>query len=224
AGAAHRACSRRGVARQHLGQGRLAGPVAAHQADFVTRTDPEGHVLHQESGADAYFDLIDGDHEAVSLRRGGSGIEVGDRGRPGWRSTSMRFNDNADLDTSRVEDGGGSGGGGIGGSGIGLPHIAGGGIVGLIITIIIVLVQSGFFGGTAQTVSGGLRTTSLEQSAASFSGSSLSGSGRFDYSSCKTGRDANAHSECALVAVENSLTNYWSNQPDVKDIWKPEAA
>lgn len=136
----------------------------------------------------------------------------------------MRFNDNANLDTSRVEDGGGSGRGGIGGSGIGLPHLAGGGVIGLIITIIIVLAQSGFFGGTAQTVSGGLRTTSLEQSAASFSGSSLGGTGRFDYSTCKTGRDANAHPECALVAVENSLTNYWSNQPDVKGIWKPEAA
>ena len=136
----------------------------------------------------------------------------------------MRFNDDANLDSSRVEDGGGSGsGGGGGGMSIGLPHIAGGGVIGLIITVVVILAQNGFFGSAAQVAGGALRTTSLAQSASSFSGAGLNGSGSFDYRTCKTGRDANAHAECALVAVENSLTNYWSNQPDVKSIWKPES-
>ncbi|MFL6117443.1 MAG: neutral zinc metallopeptidase [Catenulispora sp.] len=57
----------------------------------------------------------------------------------------MELNENADIDTSQVEDQRGGGGGGGGGFG-GLPiPIGGGGIVGLVITIILV-VAGGYFG------------------------------------------------------------------------------
>jgi predicted metalloprotease len=55
----------------------------------------------------------------------------------------MELNENADIDTSQVEDQRGSGGGGGGGFG-GLP-IGGGGLVGIIITIVLVAV-GGYFG------------------------------------------------------------------------------
>ena len=57
----------------------------------------------------------------------------------------MELNENADIDTSQVEDRRGSGGGGGGGLG-GLPiPIGGGGLVGIIITVVLALV-GGYFG------------------------------------------------------------------------------
>ena len=56
----------------------------------------------------------------------------------------MELNENADIDTSQVEDQRGSGGGGGGFGGLPIP-IGGGGIVGLIITVVL-LVAGGYFG------------------------------------------------------------------------------
>ena len=56
----------------------------------------------------------------------------------------MELNENADIDTSQVEDQRGSGGGGGGGGLGGLP-IGGGGLVGIVITVLIALV-GGYFG------------------------------------------------------------------------------
>ena len=56
----------------------------------------------------------------------------------------MELNENAEIDTSQVEDRRGSGGGGGGGGLGGLP-IGGGGLVGIIITIVVALV-GGYFG------------------------------------------------------------------------------
>jgi len=56
----------------------------------------------------------------------------------------MELNENADIDTSQVDDQRGGGGGGGGFGGLPIP-IGGGGIVGIIITIILV-VAGGFFG------------------------------------------------------------------------------
>jgi uncharacterized protein len=132
----------------------------------------------------------------------------------------MRFNPKARLDTSRVRDGGGSGGSGgggisLGGGGIGLPHIAGGGgVIGVIIAVIVILIQ--LHGGG----SGGLDTSA-------FTGGSVGivdPGQQFDYSTCKTGDDANDHPECELVAVENSLTDYWAHQPQLAASFSPEKA
>jgi predicted metalloprotease len=56
----------------------------------------------------------------------------------------MELNENADIDTSQVEDRRGSGGGGGGLGGLPIP-IGGGGLVGIIITIVIA-VAGGYFG------------------------------------------------------------------------------
>jgi uncharacterized protein len=116
----------------------------------------------------------------------------------------MRFNSRARLDTSRTRDvGGGRGGGrpGLGGGGIGVPHVAGGGLGVIILAIVIYIVQAqlGGSGGSA------LDASRLQSG----------GKAHIDYSVCKTGADANNNVNCALVAVENSLTDYWSQQPDL---------
>ncbi|HEU4812543.1 MAG TPA: neutral zinc metallopeptidase [Nocardioides sp.] len=114
----------------------------------------------------------------------------------------MRFNPKARLDTSRMGDAGRSrGGGGGGGRMIPIPGgaRAGGGIGGLIIVILLILATQclGDGGGGPATQGGGLDT------------SRMADSGR--YASCKTGADANASEDCARVAVENSLHDYWSS-------------
>ena len=127
----------------------------------------------------------------------------------------MRFNSKARLDASRTRDVGG--GGGSGGGGMSLPiGKAGGGIGGLILAVIVyfVVTNLGGGGGAGDVLSG-----------SAFSGGSVGLSGQsFDYSTCKTGEDANNSDECALVAVENSLTDYWKTEPQVAPVFQPERA
>ncbi|WGL50875.1 neutral zinc metallopeptidase [Nocardioides sp. BP30] len=126
----------------------------------------------------------------------------------------MRFNAKARLDASRTQDVGGGGGGTGGGFPIPIGK-AGGGIGGLIVAVIIYLVVTNLGGGSA----GGVLTGSA------FSGNSVGLYGQdFDYSTCTSGEDANNSDECALVAVENSLTDYWKNQAQVADVFQPERA
>jgi predicted metalloprotease len=114
----------------------------------------------------------------------------------------------------------GGGGGGLGG-GIGIPHIAGGGgIVGIIVAVVFFIIQAqgGGGGGLGDVLSG-----------SAFTGNSVGLSGAasgqtFDYASCRTGEDANSSDECALVAVENSLTDYWKSEPQVSPVFEPERA
>ena len=115
----------------------------------------------------------------------------------------MRFNPKARLDTSRVGDAGrGRRSGGLGGGGGGMPipggMRAGGGIGGvLIILLFVVLTQCLGNGGT---------------SLPSGSGGGLDDSRMADtqrYASCQTGEDANNSEDCARVAVENSLYDFW---------------
>jgi len=114
----------------------------------------------------------------------------------------MRFNPKARLDTSRVRDVGSSGGGGgMGGGGMRIPipggTKAGGGIGGiLIIVLFVVLTQC--IGNT-----GTLPDTGLDASR-------MTGTDTGRYENCKTGADAQESDDCARVAVENSLTNYWA--------------
>lgn len=121
----------------------------------------------------------------------------------------MRFNPKARLDTSRVGDGGGGGGGG-GPMRLPIPGgtRAGGGIGGiLIIVLFVILTQcTGLGGGTG----GGSGTGTQSQGGTDTS--RMDDSERYD--NCKTGADANKDEDCARVAVENSLYNFWSSQFD----------
>ncbi len=115
----------------------------------------------------------------------------------------MRFNPKARLDTSRVRDTGrGRSSGGLGGGGMPIPGgmRAGGGIGGFIIIILfVVLTQCLGNGGTSLPTG---------------SGDTLDDSRMADterYASCQTGEDANNSEDCARVAVENSLYDFWKD-------------
>jgi uncharacterized protein len=128
----------------------------------------------------------------------------------------MRFNPKARIDTGRVQDAGGSGGrgGGLGGGPMRIPipsGKAGGGIGGLLILLLVfVLMQCMGEGGTTPSASGGSLDTSRVAD------------GTDRYASCKTGDDANKSADCARVAVENSMTDYWAHE--LGNDFRPEAA
>jgi uncharacterized protein len=115
----------------------------------------------------------------------------------------MRFNPKADISGGRVRDVGGSGGAGGGGMRLPLPGgtRAGGGIGGLIIIILFVVLtqcMGGGGGGGLPSPGGNVGTDS----------SRMQDSERYD--NCRTGADANDDEDCARVAVENSLVDFWS--------------
>ena len=107
----------------------------------------------------------------------------------------MRFNPKARLDTRRMRDSGRSGS--SGGRGLPIPAgVAGGGIGGVIVVVLVVL--AGMWLGGGDTTGGG-----------AYDSSRMSDTGR--YEKCETGADANDDVDCARVAVENSLDDYWSD-------------
>ncbi|HEX6149687.1 KPN_02809 family neutral zinc metallopeptidase [Nocardioides sp.] len=115
----------------------------------------------------------------------------------------MRFNPKARLDTSRVRDSGRGSGGGMGGGGMRIP-IPGGAKAGSSLGGLLVLV---LFLVLTQCVGGGqgglpLPDTSLDTSRVAEADSDR-------YANCQTGADAESDVDCARVAVENSLTDYW---------------
>ncbi len=116
----------------------------------------------------------------------------------------MRFNPKARLDTSRVGDGGGGGGGGPMRIPIPGGTRAGGGIGGILIILVFLAVAYCSGGG----LPGGTGTDTTSQGGTDTS--RMGDSERYD--NCKTGADANTDEDCARVAVENSLYNYWSAQ------------
>jgi predicted metalloprotease len=118
----------------------------------------------------------------------------------------MRFNPKARLDTSRTRDVGGSGGGGgMGGGGMRIPipggTKAGGGIGGVLVLVLFLVLTQCVGGGT-----GGIQLPDTGLDTQRFQGTDT---GR--YAQCKTGQDAQDSTDCARVAVENSLTSYWSD-------------
>jgi hypothetical protein len=122
----------------------------------------------------------------------------------------MRFNPKARLDTSRVGDGGGGGGTGGGPMRIPIPGgtRAGGGIGGILIIILFVVLTQCMGGG-----GGGLPTpggNGVDPQSSGSDASRMDDSERYD--NCKTGADANKDEDCARVAVENSLFNFWSSE------------
>jgi predicted metalloprotease len=97
----------------------------------------------------------------------------------------MRIRKRARLDPSQISDRRGMSGR--------VPLIAGGGVVGLIITVILVLLNGGGTGSPAGT---GANHSS-------------------DLSACRTGADVQQNPDCTIVGYVNSVQAYWKTQ--VKD-------
>ncbi|MCO1582392.1 neutral zinc metallopeptidase [Crossiella sp. SN42] len=110
----------------------------------------------------------------------------------------MRFNEDAELDVSQVEDLGGSGGGGVGSR----VAIGGGGlgVVGLLIWFLL----SQFGGGALPSVPGGAADRD------SVPRGEMVNSGKLA-EKCRTGADANRSQDCAAIASINSIQGYWTD-------------
>ncbi|OLF15165.1 KPN_02809 family neutral zinc metallopeptidase [Actinophytocola xanthii] len=103
----------------------------------------------------------------------------------------MRFNENAELDTSQVSDQRGMGGRvAVGGGGLG--------ILGLIIYFVI----SQLGGGEALPSGAGFGDVSPDQQVGSEAIAER----------CRTGADANREADCRAVAFINSIQAYWEDQ------------
>jgi predicted metalloprotease len=109
----------------------------------------------------------------------------------------MRFDDDAGLDTSEVSDLRGGGGGGVGSR----VALGGGGLGVVGVIIYFVLSQLGGVGTTSSSDVGLSQLGSGQQ----VSNSSLA-------QECRTGADANRNHDCAIVAIINSVQDYWTDQ------------
>ncbi len=109
----------------------------------------------------------------------------------------MRFDDDAQLDTSQVDDKRGRRMGGRGGLAIG----GGGGIIGVIIVLVVALTGGG---GDSSGLSAQLDQL-LNQSAGGTQ-AEVPSTIRED---CQTGADANEREDCRIVAVVNSVQTWW---------------
>jgi predicted metalloprotease len=110
----------------------------------------------------------------------------------------MRYNDDAQLDTSEVVDS--RGGGGILPGGLGGQIAVGGGglgIVGLIVVVLLNVLGGGGHSGT--DVLGGL-------------GSGQSADSGQVQQECRTGQDANTKLDCAVVADIDSIQAFWTKE------------
>jgi predicted metalloprotease len=103
---------------------------------------------------------------------------------------TVRFNDDAQLDTSQIDDRRGRFSGVPGGG----FTVGGGGIIGLIIALL--------FGFNAMSGGGGSPSSPIPDGATA---SNLS-------AECRTGADANAREDCRIVGVVNSVQKFWSDQ------------
>ena len=129
----------------------------------------------------------------------------------------MKYNDDAQLDTSGVSDARGGGGfGGFGGFPGGGVAVGGGGlgIVGLVVYLIVALAGGGSGGANilGQLGSGAGPATADNTQVAQ---------------ECKTGHDANQKLDCAVVADIDSIQSYWTAElprlgaryQDVTTVW-----
>jgi hypothetical protein len=117
----------------------------------------------------------------------------------------MKYNDDASLDTSEVQDTRGGGGGMLGGVLGGRGAAVGGGgigVVGVVIYLIVTLVGGGGAGQAAATILGQLGQNGQPATA---DNSQIT-------SECRTGKDANNKLECAVVADIDSIQAYWARE------------
>jgi predicted metalloprotease len=109
------------------------------------------------------------------------------------------FDDDAQLDTSQIDDrrgapapGGGRSGAATAAGGAAIYKMAGGGVVGLIAVVAFVLISGGLGGSSAPPV---------DQSASGVQNLKAT---------CQKGADADTTPECRIVAAVNSVQAYWS--------------
>ncbi|MGY2082909.1 KPN_02809 family neutral zinc metallopeptidase [Blastococcus sp. SYSU DS0539] len=114
----------------------------------------------------------------------------------------MRYSEGADLDTSSVRDIRGGGGGFGGGRGL---AVGGGGlgVVGLLVVVLLQVLGGGDGGGGGG--GGGAGVGGLS----GLGDGQTTDSGWLEQN-CRTGADANASVECAVVADIESIQDYWS--------------
>jgi predicted metalloprotease len=122
----------------------------------------------------------------------------------------MKFNPNARIDTSQVQDRRGAGGGarggfgGLGGGGFpgGRGGLAvGGGGLGLLVLVGVVvfyLISGSGDGGSSSLLQGATGNVAIDN--------------RQLETSCRSGADANENEDCAVVAVVNSVQAYWDGE------------
>src|SRR5512138_560047 len=105
----------------------------------------------------------------------------------------MSFNKNSRLDPSQVEDRRGRGGAGP-------TLVVGGGVVGLIITIVIMLLGGNVGGSSIPDTGQGIPATQAP------------GGINDLQTQCQTGADANNREDCRIVGYVNSIQSYWSDE------------
>jgi predicted metalloprotease len=124
----------------------------------------------------------------------------------------MRFNPKARLDTGRTRDAGRGAGGG--GTRLPIPGGLGGGSIGGVILLVVLFLVAQCAGIDLTGGGGGTGGGSA------FDSSRFTDTGR--YAKCETGEDANNDPDCARVAVENSLYDFWSDE--LGNDFRPEEA
>src|SRR3712207_6523053 len=85
AGAQHLATGRQPLTREDPGQRGLARAVAADEPDLVAGGDPERDTLHEQPGAGADLEVVDGEHSGTEPRARGNGGGSGSLHGPGGR-------------------------------------------------------------------------------------------------------------------------------------------
>ena len=116
----------------------------------------------------------------------------------------MRFDENAQLDTSNIDDlrgSGGGGGGGLGGPGRGRRRRAGDHRADPLLPALRARRRRQLRGGGALPSPSGLEAIPSGQT----------GDTSTAASACRTGAQANQQLDCEVVAVVNSLDNYWTD-------------